>query len=277
MAKSKINGDAGAESSQMTVLSLWQIDNFEGGRGSRADYLQKLSDQYSDNCYITVTSISADAARENLKQGTMPDIISYGAGIYGIENYIKNYKTWCNGGYCILALGENVDFSDISAENTIINSGIDNLSGAAALFCNLDGAFKDRPTGAYVKLINGKYKYLLGTQRDIFRLKTRDVQFSVLPITEFNDLYQNISVVTNNPTKMIAAENFIDFVLQNSQSISKLGLFKEGFKLYDDELNLLEGITYNYKLNSPVSKTTSDEINNAILSGDIILLKNLLK
>ncbi len=272
----KIKENADADDAEMTVLTVWQIDSFEGGRGSRADYLQKLSEEFSD-CYILVTSISAEAARNNIIKGTMPDIISYGAGIFGIENYIKSYKTWCNGGYCILTLEENSDFSDLNTKNTIINGGINNLSSVAALFCGLNGAASDRPTGAYVKLINGKYKYLLGTQRDIFRLKTRGVAFSIMPVTEFNDLYQNISVIATEKHRIELAEKFIDFLLQNSESINKLGLMKEGLNLYDDELKELEGISYKYKLAAPIGNETYEAINNAVASDDINLLKNLLK
>lgn len=274
---SGIDGEAVAQEEQLTVLSLWQIDGFEGGRGSRASYLQDVADSFSDEFYVTVTSISAQAARENLKAGVVPDVISFGAGAYGLESYIRSYDTWCRGGYCLLTLSENADFSDVNAQNTIINAGIDNLSEVAALFCGVGGANSDRPTGAYVKLIGGKYKYLLGTQRDIFRLKTRGVQFSVKAVTEFNDLYQNISVTTTDPIKAEKAKIFIEKLLNNGENIAKIGLFKDGYSLYDDQLGELEGLTYNYKLVSPVSQSTREEIEKALSDGDINLLKNLLK
>ena len=88
MATAKKTGNANTD--QMTVLTLWQIDGFEGGKGSRATYLQNLADKFSKNsgCYITVNSLSADAARLNLSKGNIPDLISYGAGMYGIESHI---------------------------------------------------------------------------------------------------------------------------------------------------------------------------------------------
>ncbi|MDE7256626.1 MAG: hypothetical protein K2N50_01540, partial [Clostridia bacterium] len=109
-----------------TGISIWQIDGFEGGRGSRSQYLQSFGNACfkGKKIYVTVTSLSADAARANLAQGNEPDIISYPAGFYGIENYVNKkdflFKSWCRGGYCILSLDESCDFSDISAENTVI-------------------------------------------------------------------------------------------------------------------------------------------------------------
>ena len=262
----------------MDVLSLWQIDGFEGGKGSRASYLQNIANSFSKNndCYITVTSLTSDAARENLARGTVPDLISYGAGMHGIEKYIKGYSTWCHGGYCFLTLSQSAKFEDISAENTIINSGTDNLSGAAALFCGIQGAVVDKPTGAYVKLINGKYKYLLGTQRDIYRLKTRGVAFEVKPITQFNDLYQNISVTSTDYKKQILSERFISFLLENSKNINKLGLMCPGQSLYDDEMRIMEGLDYSCKLVAPVKESVKSELISAITKGDLKKLKNLL-
>lgn len=272
------NADADKD---ICVLNLWQIDGFEGGKGSRASYLQNLATEFAKktDCYVVVTALSADAARYNLSGGAEPDLISYGAGMHGIESYITGdspYYTWCNGGYCFLALDGNADFSDITAENTVVNRGTDNLSGAAALFCGVDKALFDKPTGAYVKLINGKYKYLLGTQRDIFRLKTRGVAFSVKPVTEFNDLYQNISITAKDYRKQILAESFISYMLNLSKNVSRLGLMYQGINLYDDEMHVMEGLTYNYKLISPINESVKNVLISSIDNGDLKKLKNLL-
>ena len=267
---------------EFTVLNIWQIDNFEGGKGSRASYLQNIGDEFAKKggCYVTVTSVTAAAALENLKRGTVPDLISYGAGISGLEQYITGntpFYCWCHGGYCILSLENNADFTKASAENTIINEGTGNKINACALLCGVKGADCAQPTSAYVKLINGQYKFLLGTQRDIFRLKTRGVQFSVKPVTEFNDLYQNISITSQNAQKRAMGEKFISKLLADSDKISKLGLFADGKSLYDDELHSLEGLTYELTLKTPLSEQIKSELDGAILNSDLNLIKNLLK
>lgn len=221
-------------------------------------------------------SVTSDAARLNLSQGIVPDIISYGAGMYGIESYVSEFTAWCNGSYCLLTLDSNSDFSDLNSDNTVINRGKDNFSGAAALFCGMENCKYENATTAYVKLINGDYKYLLGTQRDIFRLKTRNVNFKIKPITEFNDLYQNISI-TNKCGNRNYAREFIKFLLSKQSNISKIGLFSEGINLYDDELKDCENIKYEYKITYPINKATKDDIEKAISLGDINMLKELLK
>lgn len=264
-----------------TVLTLWQIDSFEGGRGSRGSLLQSVGEKFSKDsgCYINVTTLTADAARMNLERGSVPDLISYGAGTYGLENYLRGktpYYTWCHGGYCLLTTDTNADFSDANSDNTVINGGTGNLVSGAALFAKLNGAATDKPTGAYVKLLSGEYKYLLGTQRDIFRLKTRGTAFSVKPLTDFNDLYQNVSITTGDDKKMKQAENFINFLLENAD-VAKVGLLCDCKVIYDDEMAAMEGLNYDYKLTAPVSKATRDELENAILNSDENKLKTLLK
>ncbi len=271
-----------AESKEdVTVLSLWQIDGFEGGKGSRAAYLQNVAVSFSKKvkCYITVTAITAEAARLNLQNGTLPDMISYGAGMYGLESYIcggKAYQTWCHGGYCYLSLDTTANFEDVSAENLIINVGTGNFADIAAILCGVNGASKANPTGAYVELLNGKYKYLLGTQRDIFRLKTRGAEFKISPITQFNDLYQNISVTSKDSKKQSIATKFINHLISESNNINKLGLMYTGKNLYDDEIREMENLSYESKLTSPISESMKKELEQAVLNSDLKKLKNLL-
>ena len=276
-----VNKTGKADADEMTVLTLWQIDGFEGGKGSRATYLQNLADEFSKSsgCYITVNSLSADAARLNLGKGNVPDLISYGAGMYGIEGYIRGdnlYYNWCNGGYCFLSVDTSANFEDITTENLVINGGTGNLVGAAALLCGVNGADVVKPTAAYVKLINGEYKYLLGTQRDIFRLRTRGVAFSIKPVTEFNDLYQNVSITCSDTRKSASAKQFVEYLLKNKDRITALGLMADGKSLYDDEMRLMEGMTYAYRLTAPINEKMKNEINNSIINCDIKNLKNLL-
>ena len=85
-----VNYADGEEDDALQVLTLWQIDSFVGGRGSRAEYLRSLAQDFakSANVYIEVTALSSDAARTNISAGVVPDIISYGAGFYGIESLV---------------------------------------------------------------------------------------------------------------------------------------------------------------------------------------------
>ena len=276
-AASKRSRKIAAEAAK-TIITVWQIDSFEGGKGSRADFLQKLGNDFAktNGCYINVKSLSAEAARLNLGNGIAPDIISYGSGIDGFENYIDGYSVWCNGSYCLLSVDENADFNDVTAENTVINEGKENLSLLAAAVCGLKDADSLKSTAAYVKLINGNYKYLFGTQRDIFRLKTRGVGFKVKPITEFNDLYQLLSV-TRHGKRTGHSLRFAQYVCNRRSEVDKIGMLTDAVGLYDDEMRQMEGQKYDMKLSFPINAETRRLLENAMSTGDINIIKNLLK
>ena len=274
------SGEGGAEEQSLTVLTLWQIDSFEGGKGSRADYLRGLAEEFSKNnsVYIEVTSLSSDAARQNIENGTVPDIISYGAGYYGLESLITGGppEAWCRGGYCLLSLTSS-DFSGATAQNTVINEGRDNLTEAAALLGGLEGADTAAPTSAYVRLINGEYQFLLGTQRDVQRLITRGENFFVKPLAEFNDLYQYIAVLSKDAKKLATAEEYISYVISQSEKLSSIGMFGEGLSLYDGAMHELESAECEYGLPAVVSGGAVEKIKAAVQAQDINLVKSLLK
>lgn len=226
-----------------------------------------------------MTSLSADAVRANLQNGNIPDIISYGAGFYGLESYINadsfTYKTWCRGGYCLISI--DGDFSDVTAQNTIVNFGKDNLTDIAALMCGLDGADELKPTAAYLQLINNKYKYLLGTQRDIYRFKTRNIAVKVKAIMQYNDLYQNISILTSDSKRSKLCLNFINYLLENNDDLNKIGMIAPDRNIYTDEMKVLEGLSFDYTLKGFVSQSYINQLNQAIKNKNLNLIKNLLK
>ena len=276
------SASADDDNGQMTCLTLWQIDGFEGGKGSRAQYLTRIGERCfkNENIYVSVTALSADMARENMKQGNIPDMISYPSGFYGLENNVDygNFvnATWCNGVYCLLTMDENADFSDATAQNTIVNEGKDNLIDVAVALSGFNGARFDQPTNAYLNLISGKFKYLFGTQRDVFRLKTRGVAFKVKPITQFNDLYQNIAITAENSIKITKCHRFLDYLIANND-VNTLGLFSNGTHERTDGLEELAQLSFETSLNSLCSESYLNELKACAKNGEINKIKNLLK
>lgn len=264
------------------LIEMWQIDGFEGGKGSRASYLSRAAEKCFEgqNIYFKVTSLTADAARANISSGRAPDLISYSAGFYGIEELVnEKYPayTWCSGRYCLISLDASADFSDANSENIVINEGKDNLVGVCAALEGFGEVDSESSVNAYLKLLDGSYKYLLGTQRDIFRFISREVEYCVKPLTAFNDLYQNISVLTTEREKCSAAEKFIEYLKVNGD-VTSLGLFSDKSNYSDNAaLNLLETATPLSRLSAYCTQDYIEELKEAAKSGDINKIKNLLK
>ncbi len=263
------------------TLALWQIDSFEGGKGSRAQYLQNAADECfsGERVYVKVTSLSADAARANIAMGNVPDIISYGAGFYGIETLINSaditWACWCRGGYVLISTEDGADFSDVSSQNTVINEGRDNLSRACALIEGLEGAAYESPTTAYVSLLSGRYKYLLGTQRDLYRMQTRGASYTAKLITSFNDMYQNISILCKDENYSRCLE-FVGYIESISENVSSLGMISDKTQ-YAGVMGEMQSAAFEYTIKSFVGEDYNKRVNEAIAEADVNSLKNLLK
>ena len=106
-----------------TIITLWHIDTFEGGIGSRQDFLSKASVRFEkryEGVFVCVIGYTVEEAQENINKGIYPDMISYGIGFDNYRNMreirakskyactVNGKKAavgWCRGGYVILSHG----------------------------------------------------------------------------------------------------------------------------------------------------------------------------
>ncbi len=238
------------------VLTLWQVDSFEGGVGSRKQFLLKVAREFEkiyNGVLVMVVNMTKDSVEENYKNGIYPDIISYGAGI-NVEN-MSVLKTdnvvdggmvgnkalataWCRGGYALITnpnckQTENSDKIIVSqGEYTcpLVNFSLDST-------INNDFELLP-PMDAYVKFVAGKNKYLVGTQRDVNRLERRGIEVIVQPLTEYNDLYQYVSICSTNQAKRFYAEEFINYLTSEKvqEQLKNIGMFSPFYTVeYENE------------------------------------------
>lgn len=276
-----LNSVKAEESNGAEYITVWQIDGFEGGKGSRKQFIANIAQKLFEGkkVYFTVHSLTADSARENIGRGNVPDAISYPSGFYGIENLVNtqdfNSKVWCHGCYCLLTLDTNSDFSDVNTKNTIINIGKDNLSSVCTVLIGLNGGATAEPTNAYLQLLNGKYKYMLGTQRDIYRLETRKAVYTVKAVSEFNDLFQNFSILTRDSKKYAICKDLIEELAKSD--VSSLGLFGNGAFEPAEQLRQLKFNGAEYTIRGLCSKSYTDELITSAKNGDVKNLKSILR
>lgn len=241
------------------ILRLWQIDSFEGGRGSRASFLNRAArifEKENEGTLVLVTAHTAESAANAIAEGNIPDMVSYGAETefaadiaLPLDGYSFPYaqiggKTyaypWCRGGYFLFT--SEGDFSDVSAENTVISQG--GVFPEAAAYCaGFSGQFAaESSVKAYVSLIGGKYKYMLGTQRDVYRLTTRQFSFRAKPLEEFSDLWQYISVCAADAKKYNACLAFLDCLLSEEVQamLPQIGMMSAAFEVYDSSLPAMQ-------------------------------------
>ena len=243
------------------IITLWHIDTFEGGTGSRKQFLSKISNEFEkkeQNVLMLVVEQTIESAIENLNNNIYPDIISYGNGVE-LENLIdlkidtdfeggKVYKTtlaipWCRGGYCLI---ENPNFNGKTGGELCV---ISQAKYSVPLYNLLDYNYQIKVLpqfNAYLEFVNLKAKYLLGTQRDVVRLKNRNMPVKVTPLSYYNDLYQYVSIISKDEERSVISKKFIDFLLleKTQKRLSEISMFSNNFSIdfQDETLNKMQNI-----------------------------------
>lgn len=227
------------EKNEKIILRLWNIDMFEGGIGSRASFLGRVANRFEKKypLYIMVTPHTKESAERALRAGDIPDMISYGVGLDGIAELATeidgNYgAAWCIGKYCLYSF-EN-DFTAVSAENTAISQYGSSLSVVAARFAGIRGGLQvENSLTAYVNFLNGKCRYLLGTQRDLYRFQSKGVSVYCAPLPGFSDLFQYISVLCEGEEAEYC-RLFVRCLLSDEvqKSLSEIGMYSLSCSVY---------------------------------------------
>ncbi len=236
------------------VLTLWQIDTFEGGSNSRKQFLMDVASSFekqNKGVLISVETQNVLSAEENFNKGNYPDMISFGIGL-NIENVSnlninKNFiggdldgksyaMPWCRGGYVLFCKNSN-DFNK-EIDNLIVSKGEYNNPLISLILSGItvkNYSVLESKT-AYREFINSKCNYFLGTQRDVVRFNNLNLEYNVYPLNSFSDLYQYIAITSTKEQKRYYSERFIEFLLSNNsqEKLNKIDMFSEFIKVNND-------------------------------------------
>ena len=207
------------------ILTLYAVDTFEGGVGSRTDFLLKAAtgfEKKNRGILISVENHSVQSFCNQLERGIVPDMVSYGVGLsevilHAVElgekggggTYAgKSYALpWCMGAYCLISHGE----LPARPRTLIVSQGEYNqpLLALHASTYRADSYQTYEPLAAYTAFLSHSDRVLLGTQRDVHRLERRGVSVRVKPLGEYSDLVQYLSVTTTDSVKGAYAKKFL--------------------------------------------------------------------
>ena len=244
------------------IITLWQVDSFEGGQGSRKQFLLDVARDFerkNQGVLVMVVNQTEESIEENYKQEIMPDLISFGTGI-NVQNanelnvkkeFIggkvgdKTYALpWCRGGYALIYNNKLTDGKYSENDRLIIGQkGYTEPLIPLVLEGLKSNNFEvKKPLDAYVEFTAGKTPYFLGTQRDVVRLSRRGLEAGIIPLTEYNDLYQYISVTAKEGVKKYYAEKFVEYLLseQVQKSLNKICMMSAFYSVQFNEIGLNE-------------------------------------
>ena len=282
------------------ILRLWQIDSFEGGTGSRGAFLSGVARTYeeqNEGVFVLVSAHTPASAANTAAGGEYPDLLSFGVGVdlaadaalplrggestagsIGAETYAV---PWCRGQYFLFTL--EGDYSDVNAQNTLLSQGR-GVTAAAAYAAGLTGEFaRAEPVRAYVAFLQGKYKYMLGSQRDVFRFQARGAAVSAEPLTGYCDLWQYMAVCSRDRERYLAACGFLSLLLsaEVQGTLSRIGMLPVCGKAYESgAMSAAERAVPEYTLNAFLTANALDEVRaaaDAALRGDKNGAKKLKK
>ena len=218
---------------EVRIVRVWNVDTFEGGKGSRTSFLKRaalLAERGREGVRYLVTSVTQEGALAALAEGEMPDVLSFGGGLSAFGAYAlplgesfadgDRALPWCRGKYFLFSLTD--DFS--ASGDTAISVGGSNLSVAAAYFSEIRGTETQSLT-AYVDFLGGKFRYLLGTQRDRCRFASRGAAVYEKELPAYCDLYQYAAVLSEQSYD--DALFFIDILRSETvqSMLSDIGMF----------------------------------------------------
>ncbi len=236
------------------ILTVWQIDMFEGGIGSRATYIKSIASSFEkkNNVLIMVETKTSQDAEELLAKNIAPDIISFSSGLCGVLERAKSLdsdgfagvynnktyaKCWCYGGYVKIKRKGSNPTETILSKNKWKNIEL-------ACFYNkidISNAIDFEPKRAYEEFMSNSNSMLIGTQRDIYRLRNKIENYEIEPLEFFTDLVQYVSVLSDNENKITLSENFINYLCSEGQkNINSLGLMSKDKKLNNVNNGLID-------------------------------------
>lgn len=224
----------GEASELQGVLTVWNIDTFEGGNISKTDLLERVGRIFENahkGLYVAIKNMTPEEAKLKLAVGELPDAVSFGMGL---GNMFKPYLTnlnfsnkirsvvaesgTCDGG--LLAAGYVMGcYALFSTEEKLVNAG-------KAVETNLTSSF----------LACGYTKTLRSKTKTVFSLNYGESDF-ICP-------QKSLGVVTGENVLVSASQYdaYVDFVNFNKSTIL-LGSQRDFIKLANkQQLGKISGL-----------------------------------
>lgn len=233
------------------ILTLWHVETFEGGVGSRGDFITKRAVEFGrKGRHVLVKTHTAESAKRAAENGEKPDLVSFGAGADFVVPLAKRVTltvagekikgrafVWAQGGYFLFRKS-----GDVSKIRTLtVSDGGENLSHGAAYFSGVkyERIETIKSTDAYLKLMSGKTDAMIGTQRDIRRFTVKNFSYTATPLEKYNDLYQYLAVTADDEDKLSTAKAFAEYLLSETaaKKLSALYLLSRNFPASDSPLS----------------------------------------
>ena len=182
------------EANPSTVIEVWHVDSFEGGRGSRVEFLKRRALSFTEknkDTLILVRALSEEGLTDALSKGLLPDLFSvsgviakrllpyiqpYCGALHAEEHFAasgrKNgeqlFLPWHTGGYLLFAYNSTLEKAGISTENFTENPLDSRIQSGKSCFLAIGEAEGHQPLSAIEKWQIPKHQVL--SQVEAYRM-----------------------------------------------------------------------------------------------------------
>ncbi len=140
------NSFIGKKAEYQGIITLWNVDSFEGGFFPRTSFLEKVAKEFekrNKGAFIKIENMTISEAEANIRQGNKPDMFSFGHGLSGLlesqmqtlsseygKSMLYNFYgsglkgselkavAWSAGAYCLLSTTERMENAGLNIEES---------------------------------------------------------------------------------------------------------------------------------------------------------------
>ena len=231
------------------VLTLYNLDSFEGGVGSRADFLSRAALRFEKKykgVFVQVVPVSEYELTDRLGRGLLPDLFLYSYGYdHFLADYVQDYTgrvnfldnldvsehavpVWMGGYFTFARAGEHPYVAGYGAFNDPVLACV--LANDELVPEHVEGQ-----KAAYEQFVFHE-KNLIGTQRDVIRTEKDGENVAASPLGGFSDLVQFGAVVPINEERAYFSQLFLEYLTSDEvqKDLGRIGMFSTtGERLYD--------------------------------------------
>ena len=262
--------------SEDIVLDMWHIESFEGGNSARKTFLDKIFREFNKQnlgVFISLKVMSLEEYNININVNS-PDIISFTKDCKGVEKHLTTLERvnklskeqtdsvkyedtiicypYMLGRYCLISYSEkaidNLCGQIIERKNKkIFPLGFAGCVGSEGSLSSNNIKYNSNIKVSttqyenYNSFLKKEITTMLGTQRDVHRLKNRERNGSIdnlyyTYLDGYTDLVQYIGV-TKNCKNIDIAKSFVLFTLSEwvQKEIANIGMFSVNKKIYKQD------------------------------------------
>lgn len=248
------------EIKERKVINVWHVESFSSGFGSKKNFLLeaiRVFEKKHTDVLINLTCFDVNTIKNNIDKNILPDVISFSYGLEILPNVtfeqtkndgagrigdISYARVWCKGSYFLISKNKE-SLSQKNLDEIIIVERNNTFPAIALVgdYCTKKINYVNE-RNAVKNFIDNNF-VMLATETEVVKLENLNENFFALPITNFNDRLQFISITSLDTAKQYYSKEFAEFLFSKEiqEKLIKINMYSNYFELSFDSEKLNRG------------------------------------